>query len=118
VYQLQATLTLRIGISYERVRGTLWCHLCGATVHRASYGSSTPDVFLVPLVQVIVSTQIRVFDYVICVDQKYDSRGFILCGHLNQWQATRGVRQFSKPSSPIRQQGGLFFVISWTSHAL
>jgi hypothetical protein len=130
-----------MGVFYERVRGTLQCHLCGTTAYIASYGSSTPYVFftvvnqfttqrpnarsqtcrydlLGPLVQAIVSTKTWVFVYVICEDQKYDSRGFVLYPHLNQWQAARGVRQFSNTRSPIKRNGGFFLAISWTSHAL
>jgi hypothetical protein len=49
---------------------------------------------LLLLVQMIVSTKIRLFDYVICEDQKCVSRGFIHYRHLKQRQATRAVRQF------------------------
>lgn len=117
-----------MGISYVRVRATLWCHLCGTTVHNpatvAPHQKISSPLFwtnlqqnaqtlvdtcrydlLAPLLQVIVSTKTRVFDYVICEDQKYDSRGFILYRHLNQWQATRGVRQFSNTRSPTRPKG-------------
>jgi hypothetical protein len=64
---------------------------------------------LVPLVQVIVSTKTRFFDYIICEDQKYDSRGFVLYLHLNRWQATRGVRQFSNITLPYQAERRLFF---------